>query len=107
MIGHQNLIVENKERKWLVKHGKGHVLQFTDEEKRSLKACFNQLDDDGSGSIGIEELEEPLIGLGLAETRDDVQAMIDAVDADGSGLIEFDEFLEIIANFEKSIKFKY
>jgi hypothetical protein len=27
------------------------------------------LDGDGSGSIGIEELEDPLIGLGFAETR--------------------------------------
>lgn len=81
-----------------MKHGKGHVLSFTDEEKRKLKECFNQLDDDGSGSIGIDELEEPLIGLGLAETREDVQAMIDAVDEDGSGLIEFEEFLDIIRN---------
>lgn len=27
------------------------------------------LDDDGSGSIGIDELEEPLIGLGFADGR--------------------------------------
>lgn len=93
---------ENKQRKWLIKHGKGHVLQFTDDEKRKLKECFNQLDDDGSGSIGIDELEEPLIGLGLAETRDEVKAMIDAVDEDGSGLIEFEEFLDIIQNTECS-----
>lgn len=43
-------------------------------------------------------MEEPLIGLGLAESREDVQAMIDAVDEDGSGLIEFEEFLDIIQN---------
>jgi Ca2+-binding EF-hand superfamily protein len=34
-----------------------------------LRECFMSLDGDGSGSIGIEELEDPLIGLGFAETR--------------------------------------
>jgi len=27
------------------------------------------LDDDGSGSIGVDELEDPLIALGLVENR--------------------------------------
>lgn len=54
------------------------------------------MDGDGSGSIGIEELEEPLIGLGFADNRDEVQEMIDLVDEDGSGMIEFPEFLGII-----------
>ena len=30
------------------------------------------LDDDGSGSIGVEELEDPLIGMGFAESREEV-----------------------------------
>jgi Ca2+-binding EF-hand superfamily protein len=36
---------------------------------RKLRECFNSLDNDGSGAIGVEELEDPLIGLGFAETR--------------------------------------
>lgn len=44
------------------------MLDFTDEEIKKLRDCFNSLDDDGSGSIGIEELEDPLIGLGFAES---------------------------------------
>jgi centrin-1 len=55
------------------------------------------LDDDGSGSIGIQELEEPLIGLGIAKSLDEVQDMVNAVDDDGSGMIEFEEFLGIIS----------
>ena len=82
-------------RKWLVKTGKEDRLDFNDEEKKKLRDCFMQLDDDGSGSIGIGELEEPLIGLGFAERREDVEAMILAVDdpEDPNGCIEFEEFL--------------
>lgn len=55
------------------------------------------------GSIGIEELEKPLISLGLCNTRMDVQKIMDEVDEDGSGQIEFKEFLSIIkkASYEK------
>jgi Ca2+-binding EF-hand superfamily protein len=63
---------------------------------RKLRECFDSLDGDGSGAIGVEELEDPLIGLGFAETRQEVQDMIDSVDTDRSGSIEFSEFLTII-----------
>lgn len=71
---------------------------FIYRQIRKLKECFGSLDGDGSGSIGIEELEDPLIGLGFADNRDEVQEMVDAVDEDGSGMIEFPEFLTIIKN---------
>jgi Ca2+-binding EF-hand superfamily protein len=69
-----------------------------------LKECFGSLDGDGSGAIGIEELEDPLIGLGFADTREEVQEMIDSVDDDGSGMIEFPEFLGIIKNSDGNDK---
>ena len=62
------------------------------------------MDDDQSGYIGIEELETPLIGLGFASTRDEVQHLLDLVDADGSGQIEFDEFLMILHITENNPK---
>lgn len=48
------------------------------------------------GSIGLEELEKPLISLGLCNSRQEVQKIMDSVDDDGSGQIEFNEFLAII-----------
>ena len=71
---------------------------------KKLKDCFGSLDGDGSGAIGIEELEDPLIGLGFADTREEVQEMIDMVDDDGSGMIEFSEFLGIIKNSDGNEK---
>ena len=41
-------------------------------ELDELKHYFNHLDQDGGGSIGIEELETPLISLGIAKNRADV-----------------------------------
>lgn len=74
-----------KERRWLYSRGKGDVLSFTDKELKKLRECFQSLDTDGGGSIGIEELEEPLIGLGFAKDRDEVREMMDEVDDDKSG----------------------
>ncbi len=47
-------------------HGKEDYIDFKDEEILVLRKYFKSLDSDGSGSIGVEELEDPLIALGLA-----------------------------------------
>jgi Ca2+-binding EF-hand superfamily protein len=39
-----------------------------------------------------------LIALGLVESRQQVEDIVNTVDEDGSGMIEFDEFLGIIKN---------
>jgi calmodulin len=50
------------------------------------------IDADGGGTIGLEELENPLIGLGFAENREDVQELIKTIDEDDNGDIDFGEF---------------
>ena len=45
---------------------------FKDEELKKLREYFNSLDEDESGSIGVDELEDPLIALGLVESRQQV-----------------------------------
>jgi hypothetical protein len=57
---------------------------------------FDSLDETSSGSIGVDQLESPLIGLGFANNRVEIRQMIDEVDDDKSGFIEFPEFLKII-----------
>ena len=65
---------------------------------KKLKECFNDLDDDASGAIGVEEIKGPLIGLGLVDSLEEVEKLVRLVDQDGSGDIEFSEFLGIILN---------
>ena len=76
MKANQEKLRIRNERQWLVKRGKAHLLDFQDKEILKLKNCFSALDDDGSGSIGQDELEEPLIGLGIADSREEVKDIV-------------------------------
>ena len=53
------------------------------------------MDLDNSGSISADELQLPLLGLGLVDSIEEVEDLIRPFDADGSGEIEFDEFINI------------
>ena len=57
------------ERQWLRKHGKSKYIDFDEAQMAILNDYFNDLDEDGSQAIGVDELEEPLIALGLVDTR--------------------------------------
>ena len=61
-----------------------------------MRQCFAELDEDGGGAIGIEELEGPLIAMGLVDTTQQINKLIDLVDDDNSSEVEFEEFLNII-----------
>lgn len=87
----------------MTSRGKSHLIDFSDEERKKLKLCFDSLvDDEGSESIGVDELEDPLIALGLVDNRQQVQQIVQLVDEDGSKMIEFNEFLAIIKNGSRS-----
>lgn len=75
----------------------GKYIDFEDDQKKKLWEYFRSLDDDGSESIGVEELEDPLIALGLVQDRQQVEDIINRVDDDKTGEIEFEEFLKIIS----------
>ena len=67
-----------------------------------MRGYFSELDDDGSGAIGVDELEDPLIALGLVDSRQEVDKIVQEVDDDGTGMIEFGEFLSIIKGGSKN-----
>ena len=61
-----------------------------------MRHYFAELDTDKSGMIGAEEIEETLISLGLAKSREDVTATVHELDVDGNGELDFDEFLQML-----------
>ena len=56
----------------MCKTGKEHMLDFSDEEIRKLKLCFAQIDAANTGFIGIDELEDPLIGLVIVDSKEEI-----------------------------------
>jgi hypothetical protein len=93
----------NDVRAWLRRRKKDHYIGFDDEQRRELRRFFLAIDESGTGSIGYEQLEEPLIALGLAESSAQVQEMFHEVDIDHSGRIDFNEFLRILAKTDGDI----
>ncbi|GMS79084.1 hypothetical protein PENTCL1PPCAC_1259 [Pristionchus entomophagus] len=53
-------------------------------------------DTDRSGAIGLEELEAAMTNLGLEQTTDELNKIIDEVDQRGNHEIDFDEFCEVM-----------
>ena len=81
---------------WMRKRGKGEYIDFNSKERAKIRAIFKELDRDGSGALGLDELYEPLLALGLVENKEQVKEMMSKVDINKSGVIEFEEFIKII-----------
>eukprot|EP01061_Rhynchopus_euleeides_P006719 TRINITY_DN15788_c0_g1_i1.p1 TRINITY_DN15788_c0_g1~~TRINITY_DN15788_c0_g1_i1.p1 ORF type:complete len:260 (+),score=138.18 TRINITY_DN15788_c0_g1_i1:281-1060(+) len=76
------------------------IRPLTNDQIEALQECFNTFDTDGSGSIDVQELGEVFASFGHEYTDEEIQAMINEVDADQSGEIEFEEFLLLMmSNF--------
>ena len=60
------------------------------------RKTFDDMDEDGGGSLDTQELGVLLKTIGLEMTKDEVIDMAKQVDEDGSGDMDFDEFLEVI-----------
>ena len=52
---------------------------------QKIKQFFDSLDFDRSGRIGAEELEEPLIGLGFIDSKEEIKKMWSLIDKNSSG----------------------
>ncbi|GMS77988.1 hypothetical protein PENTCL1PPCAC_163, partial [Pristionchus entomophagus] len=69
---------------------------YTEEELQEYRQVFNMFDTDRSGAIGLEELEAAMRNLGLEQTTDELNKIIDDVDQRGNHEIDFDEFCEVM-----------
>ena len=92
----KQVLLASNERAWLRRHGKSDRIDFDEQTRSTYHRYFSALDEDSSGTIGVDELLEPLAALGLADSREQVKALFDIVDTQQSEHIEFDEFLSIL-----------
>ncbi|GAB0094890.1 troponin C [Sergentomyia squamirostris] len=64
--------------------------------RRELKEAFRLYDKEGKGYLSLEVLRGILRELDDKITEDDLDMMIDEIDADGSGGVDFEEFMEVM-----------
>ncbi|KAI3803018.1 hypothetical protein L1987_31166 [Smallanthus sonchifolius] len=71
-----------------------------DDEDSDLKHAFDVFDGDKNGVISVEELGLVLDSLGFKEGKklEDCKKMINKVDIDGDGMINFNEFKNMMKN---------
>ncbi|RDY01991.1 Calmodulin-like protein 8 [Mucuna pruriens] len=70
---------------------------LSQEQISEIKEAFGLFDKDGDGCITVEELATVIRSLDQNPTEEELQDMINEVDADGNGTIEFVEFLNLMA----------
>ena len=69
--------------------------------RQKIKTYFDSLDEDGSQAIGTDEMEEPLLSLGIAKSKVQVNALMSTNDKNDSTQINFEEFLNILKGSNK------
>ncbi|CAD5118233.1 unnamed protein product [Dimorphilus gyrociliatus] len=71
--------------------------QFSAAEIAKYQEAFNLFDRDGNGKITQRELGQFMRKMGMVVAEQELDDMINEVDADGSGYIDFPEFLALMA----------
>merc|ERR1719498_452453 len=66
---------------------------LTQDDLKPYITSFNNLDIEGDGCLGYEEIHNGLIRAGIKDVPADLQDVFKQLDADGSGTIEYTEFL--------------
>ena len=67
---------------------------YDGKNKQSLMAAFQEMDKDGDGVIGVDELEEIYVNEADSSlTKEDLKRIVNMVDTNGSGRIDFTEFI--------------
>ena len=63
-----------------------------DADTKTLRAIFNQIDTDGSGTLDRDEMDEIALVLGMNFNKAQMDAAWAFMDRDGNGEVDFDEF---------------
>ena len=63
-----------------------------DDDMAMIKEAFDLFDKDSDGTIELSELKAVMNDLGRSVSDEELEEMMNDVDADGNGSIDFDEF---------------
>ena len=66
------------------------IITTADDFESRVRAAFDVLDSDGSGTISQSELRQAVLDLGESITQEEADDIISAIDKDGNMEIDFD-----------------
>uniref|UniRef100_A0A8C5QDG5 EF-hand domain-containing protein n=1 Tax=Leptobrachium leishanense TaxID=445787 RepID=A0A8C5QDG5_9ANUR len=81
--------------------------KLSEEQIAEFKEAFSQFDKDSDGAFTIDELGTVMRSLGQNPTEAELQDMMKETDLDGSGIIDFPEFLTMMAKKMKDTDSEY
>ncbi|XP_021341388.1 calmodulin-1-like [Mizuhopecten yessoensis] len=71
---------------------------LTDDQTAALREAFNKFDMDGNGSITVDELGLAMRSIGENPSTKEIRQLMEAADLNRNGTIEFEEFVEMVAD---------
>mmetsp|Transcript_31150 Transcript_31150/g.72546 ORF Transcript_31150/g.72546 Transcript_31150/m.72546 type:complete len:919 (-) Transcript_31150:94-2850(-) len=74
------------------------VAALNERRHMALRERFEELDDDHSGEISMQEFRTLIWDLGFTVNQQEIEKLFAEVDTDGSGFIDFDEFEQAVSN---------
>jgi Ca2+-binding EF-hand superfamily protein len=70
------------------------VAKYVDDKKvADLQKMFETMDDDGNGTLSLNEMKDGLMKNNMPELAAEIEKTMSDLDNDGSGLIDYSEFL--------------
>lgn len=79
------------------KMSKKHVVKLDEEQIAELREIFRTFDRNNDGSLTQLELSSLLRSLGLKPSPDQLEVFIQRADTNNNGLVEFSEFVALVA----------
>merc|ERR1711920_561457 len=67
--------------------------QMSRDAIADLEQAFIAMDENGDGTLSLDELRRGMQNCGISLVGIDAQAMLDNIDTDGSGAIDYSEFI--------------
>ncbi|KAA8493771.1 Transmembrane protein 65 [Porphyridium purpureum] len=79
-------------------------LLFMDQEKRALRELFDRLDTDQSGAVAVRELAQAFSSLGLHVDPNELESMVQRADMDADGELNFEDFANLVKQWQQRSK---
>eukprot|EP00798_Chlamydomonas_sp_ICE-L_P008908 gene8908-3800_t len=91
-------VIKNKRLDWMKRRNKNLGPTFTESQNKLLKDCFNLMDEDGSGSVELDELDMAFKLLGFPASPAEIKEVFKAADSNNSGGLDWHQFRHAMTN---------